>query len=84
MTKTLPMSCRLMALGACLVAFSMPLMSAHDRSRYRDYQIGDDLRAIAEQSGLAPPMARIIPREPGRAPRAGVAAAIPSRRDATN
>jgi hypothetical protein len=58
------MNCRLIALGACLVALSAPLLSAQDRSRYRDYRIGDDLQAIAEQSGVVPPMARIIPREP--------------------
>jgi hypothetical protein len=58
------MNCRLMTLSACLVAFSVSPVSAQDRSRYRDYQIGDDLRAIAEQSGLVPPMARIVPREP--------------------
>ena len=64
MTKTLPMNRRLMSLCACLVVFSMPLVSAQDRSQYRDYRIGDDLRSIAEQSGVAPPMARIIPPEP--------------------
>ena len=58
------MNCRLLALSACLVALSVPLMSAQDRSRYRDYRIGDDLRTIAEQSGAALPMARIIPHEP--------------------
>jgi len=64
MTKTLPMNRRLMSVCACMVVFSIPLMSAQDRSQYRDYRIGDDLRAIAEQSGLTPPMARIIPPEP--------------------
>jgi hypothetical protein len=63
MTKTLPMTVRLMAVGACVVAFSIPL-SAQDHSRYRDYRIGDDLQAIAEQSGLVPPIAPIIAREP--------------------
>ena len=58
------MNCRLMTLSACLVAFSVSLVSAQDRSRYRDYQIGDDFQAITEQTGQAPPMARIIPREP--------------------
>ena len=66
MTKRLPMNCRLIALCACLVALSVPLVSAQDRSRYRDYRIGDDLRTIAEQSGAALPMARIIPHEPAR------------------
>ena len=64
MTKRLSMNRRLIALSTCLVVFSMPLVSAQDRSRYRDYQIGDDLRAIAEQSGVTLPMATIIPREP--------------------
>jgi hypothetical protein len=58
------MNCRLMTLSACLVAVSVLPVSAQDRSRYRDYQIGADLRAIAEQSGLVPPIARIIAREP--------------------
>ncbi len=58
------MNRRLIALGAWLVVFSMSPVSAQDRSRYRDYRIGDDLRAIAEQSGVTLPMARIIPREP--------------------
>jgi len=62
-TKTLAVNCRLMALSACLVTFSMPL-AAQDRSRYRDYQIGDNLLAIAEQSGVVPPLPQIIPREP--------------------
>jgi hypothetical protein len=64
MTKRLSMNRRLIALSACLIALSMPLVSAQDRSRYREYQIGDDLRTIAEQSGVAPPPATIIPREP--------------------
>jgi hypothetical protein len=63
MTKALAMTVRLMTLGAFVVAFSIPL-SAQDHSRYRDYRIGDDLRAIAEQSGLVPPVAPIIAREP--------------------
>ena len=64
MTGTLPMNRRLLALSACLVALSAPLVSAQDRSRYRDYQIGDDPRTISEQSGTALPIARIIPHEP--------------------
>lgn len=64
MTTMRPMNCRLIALGACLVAFSVPLLSAQDRSRYRDYRIGDDLQTIAEQSGVALPMATVIRREP--------------------
>lgn len=65
MTMTRPaMTWRLIALGACMVAFSAPLLAAQDRSRYRDYRMGDDLQAIAEQSGVLSPMARIIPHEP--------------------
>jgi hypothetical protein len=64
MTKRLPMNCRLIALSACLVALSVPLLSAQDGSRYRDYRIGDDLRSISEQSGAALPMARITLHEP--------------------
>jgi hypothetical protein len=64
MTKGLPTNCRLIVLCASLVALSAPLLSAQDRSRYRDYRIGDNLRSISEQSGAALPMARIIPREP--------------------
>ena len=64
MTNTRPMKARLMALSACFVVFSMPVVSAQDRSVYRDYRIGDDLRAIADQSGVALPMVRIIPDEP--------------------
>ena len=64
MTKRLPTTCRLMSLCACLVVFSMPLVSAQDRSQYRNFRIGDDLRSIAEQSGVAPPMARVISPEP--------------------
>lgn len=58
------MNCRLIALSACLVALSVPLLSAQDHSRYRDYRIGDDLRSIAEQSGVALPIARILLHEP--------------------
>jgi hypothetical protein len=64
MTKTPPLKHRLIALAACLVALSVPMLSAQDRSRYRDYRMGDDRQAIAEQSGATPPMARIIPHEP--------------------
>jgi hypothetical protein len=64
MTTTLCASGRLMAVSACLIVFSMPLVSAQDRSQYRDYQIGNDLRTIAEQSGVPPPVAQIIPRDP--------------------
>lgn len=64
MTKRLRTTCRLMSLCACLVVFSMPLVSAQDRSQYRNFRIGGDLRSIAEQSGVAPPMARVIPPEP--------------------
>ena len=63
MTKTRSL-CRLVALVACLVALSVAMLSAQDRSRYRDYRIGDDLQNIAEQSGTVPPTARIIPRDP--------------------
>ena len=58
------MNARLITLSVCFVVFSMPVVSAQDRSVYRDYRIGDDLRAIAEQSGVALPMARIVPHEP--------------------
>lgn len=64
MTKSPPVNGRLIALCACLVALSAPLVSAQDRSHYRDYRIGDDVRTISEQSGAARPMARIIPHEP--------------------
>jgi hypothetical protein len=58
------MNYRLIALSACLVALSVPLLSAQDHSRYREYRIGDDLRSIAAQSGTALPIARIILHEP--------------------
>ena len=64
MTTTRPMNARLTVFSAWFVVFSMPVVVAQDRSVYRDYRIGDDLRAIAEQSGVALPMARIIPYEP--------------------
>ena len=63
MTRTRSL-CRLVALVACLVALSVAVLSAQDRSRYRDYRIGDDLRNIAEQSGAVSPAVRIIPRDP--------------------
>jgi hypothetical protein len=58
------MNCRLFALSAWLVALSAPLVSAQDPSHYRDYRIGDDLRSIAEQSGAALPISRLIRHEP--------------------
>ena len=64
MTRTRLLNRRVLSLCACMMVFSMPLVSAQDRSRYRDYQIGDDLRTISEHSGAARPMARIIPHEP--------------------
>ena len=63
MTRTRAL-CRLAAIVACLVTLSVAVLSAQDRSRYRDYQIGDDLQNIAEQSGAVLPAARIIPRDP--------------------
>ena len=63
MTKT-PFLFRLVALVACLVALSVAVLSAQDRSRYRDYRIGDDLQNIAERSGAVLPTARILPRGP--------------------
>jgi hypothetical protein len=64
MTTQPPRNRRLLALAACWFALSVPLLSAHDLSRYRDYRMGDDLQAIAEQSGVTPPLARIIPLAP--------------------
>ena len=55
---------RLLALSACLLALSVSLVSAQDRSRYREYRIGDDVQTISGQSGSALPIARIIPHEP--------------------
>ena len=64
MTGTFPINRRLLALSACLLALSAPLVSAQDRSRYRDYQIGDDQRTVSDHSGTALPAAPIIPHEP--------------------
>jgi hypothetical protein len=64
MTSMQPATRRLVTLGACLVVLSATLASAQDRSRYREYRIGDDLQTIADQSGVAAPVARIMPREP--------------------
>lgn len=64
MTCTLPITRRLLALSACLVALSTSVVSAQDRSRYREYRLGDDLRTISEHSGTALPIARIMPHEP--------------------
>lgn len=55
---------RLVALIAFLVALSVAVVSAQDRSRYRGYRIGDDRMNVATRSGTVLPPARIIARDP--------------------
>lgn len=47
-----------------LAAFFMPLIYAQDLSKYREFQLGMDLPAVAKQAGVDPSEAKVIYQRP--------------------
>jgi hypothetical protein len=45
---------RILAMSIACVAMSTPLISAQDLSRYREFQLGMSLVAVAQQAGITP------------------------------
>ena len=56
---------RVIVVALCLVASSASLFSAQTRLRYRTYEMGDDLRTIAQQIGVPSPPGLVVPRPLG-------------------
>ncbi len=56
---------RVIVVALCLAASSATLLSAQTRLRYRTYEMGDDLRTIAQQIGAPSPPAVGVPRPLG-------------------
>ena len=55
---------RLFALCIAVILLSATVTSAQDLSRYRDYQLGMSLAAVAKQAGLKPSDARVLHQRP--------------------
>jgi hypothetical protein len=56
---------RVIVVALCLAASSASLFSAQTRLRYRTYEMGDDLRTIAQQIGVPSPPGLVVPRPLG-------------------
>jgi len=57
-------STRSLMISISLAALSMPLIYAQDLSKYREFQLGMDLSAVAKQVGMKPSEARVIHKRP--------------------
>jgi hypothetical protein len=57
---------RVFALSIAAIVFSTPVLCAQDLSRYRDYQLGMSLAAVAKQAGMNPSDARVLQQRPKR------------------
>jgi hypothetical protein len=55
---------RVSALCVAAIVFSTPVICAQDLSRYRDYQLGMTLAAVAKQAGMDPSDARVLHQRP--------------------
>jgi len=55
---------RLFALCIAIILLSATVTSAQDLSRYRDYELGMTLAAVAKQAGLTPSDARVLHQRP--------------------
>ena len=55
---------RLFALCIAVMLLSATVTSAQDLSRYRDYQLGMTLAAVAKQAGMKPSDARVLHQRP--------------------
>jgi hypothetical protein len=54
---------RILAMAFAWVVISTPLLSAQDLSRYREFQLGTSLVAVAQQAGVRPE-ARVLHQRP--------------------
>jgi hypothetical protein len=59
-------SVRVSALCVAAIVFSTPVICAQDLSKYRDYQLGMTLAAVAKQAGMNPSDARVLQQRPER------------------
>ncbi len=57
-------STRSLMIAVSLAALSLPLIYAQDLSKYREFQLGMDLSAVAKQAGMKPSDAREIHQRP--------------------
>lgn len=55
---------RIAALSILWIVLSAPLLDAGDLSRYREFQFGTDLPAVAKQAGVKPSDAQVIHQRP--------------------
>jgi hypothetical protein len=55
---------RILAISIALAAIFVPLMTAQDLSKYRDFQLGMNLVAVAKQVEMKPSEARVIYQRP--------------------
>ena len=55
---------RSFVIAVSLAALSMPLMYAQDLSKYREFQLGMNLPAVAKQAGVKPSEAKVIYQRP--------------------
>lgn len=56
-------SARILAMSIVWVVISVPLISAQGLSRYREFQLGTSLAAVAQQAGITPE-ARVLHQRP--------------------
>ncbi len=57
-------SIRILMLSICWTVLYVPSICARDLSKYRDFQIGMSLPAVAEQTGMIPAQAKLIHERP--------------------
>ncbi len=57
-------SIRIFSISVLLALLSAPLLRAGDLSRYRDFQFGMDLLAVAKQTGMKPSEAKVVHQRP--------------------
>jgi hypothetical protein len=56
---------RVIVVALCLAVSAASLLTAQTRLRYRTYEMGDDLRSIAQQIGVPSPPGLVLPRPLG-------------------
>jgi hypothetical protein len=64
MTMTMTMNTRTVALCAAIAALSGSLVTAQDRTGYREYRLGSDLASIAKQTAVAPSAVTTLHQRP--------------------
>jgi hypothetical protein len=81
-------SARILMYSMCWAMLSVPSICAQDLSKYRDFQLGMNLPAVAKQAGMEPAQAKLIYERPAVIQelewQPGISAGSPSSPDPVN